>query len=387
MGFLAPLFLTGLLAIGLPVYLHLLRQHKTTPRPFSSLMFFERRIQSSIRHRRLKYRVLFALRALLFALIVLAFARPAIDSTGVASAHSGRVIALLLDDSFSMSQSDRLERAKQDALQTVGAMRPSDRAQLIAFGGPTRLLTNLTNDRAALQSAIRSVEPGDGAGSYAEVARAVRSLAQSSKSPVEAHLFSDLQKSGAPASFTDLRLPEGAQLIVHPVGEAIPNFAVENVIAPRRLYTAKTGHVQATIVSYSVQPATKQVSLLINNRVVETKSVSLVPGGRATADFTGFDAPYGLNRCSVLINSTDAFPQDDHFYFAVERSDPAPALFLHTSADTRSGLFFQNALAAVNQPAFTLNQQTYSQASNTDLSRFAFVVLSDPQLPPASKPP
>ena len=62
MGFLTPWFLAGAAAVGLPVWLHLLRKHKTTPLPFSSLMFFERRTQSSIKHRRLRYLVLFALR-------------------------------------------------------------------------------------------------------------------------------------------------------------------------------------------------------------------------------------------------------------------------------------------------------------------------------------
>ena len=42
MGFLTPLFLGGLVAVGLPVWLHLLRKHRTTPTLFSSLMFFER---------------------------------------------------------------------------------------------------------------------------------------------------------------------------------------------------------------------------------------------------------------------------------------------------------------------------------------------------------
>ncbi len=62
MGFLAPWFLAGMAAVGLPVWLHLLRKHKTTPLPFSSLMFFERRTQSSVKHRRLQYLLLFARR-------------------------------------------------------------------------------------------------------------------------------------------------------------------------------------------------------------------------------------------------------------------------------------------------------------------------------------
>lgn len=39
MGFLAPWFLGGLAALGVPIFVHLLRKHITTPRPVSSLMF------------------------------------------------------------------------------------------------------------------------------------------------------------------------------------------------------------------------------------------------------------------------------------------------------------------------------------------------------------
>ena len=81
MGFFAPWFLAGAAILGLPVYIHLLQQYRQKPLPFSSLMFFEKRTQSSIKHRRLKYLLLFALRCLFIALLVLAFARPYIHST------------------------------------------------------------------------------------------------------------------------------------------------------------------------------------------------------------------------------------------------------------------------------------------------------------------
>src|SRR5512142_2820086 len=112
MGFLTPWFLVGGLAVGLPVWLHLLKQHKTTPLPFSSLMFFERRTQSSIKHRRLRYLLLFALRTAFVALLAFAFARPFVNSTTVASAGGGKLLVMAVDNSFSMRQGDRLARAK-----------------------------------------------------------------------------------------------------------------------------------------------------------------------------------------------------------------------------------------------------------------------------------
>src|ERR1041385_618549 len=99
MGFLTPWFLAGTLAVGLPVWLHLLKKHKSTPLPFSSLMFFEQHTQSSIKHRRLRYLLLFALRTALIALIVLAFAHPYVQRTAPPLQRSGEVTVVAIDNS------------------------------------------------------------------------------------------------------------------------------------------------------------------------------------------------------------------------------------------------------------------------------------------------
>src|SRR5437870_13830766 len=107
MGLLAPWFLGGIAAIGIPLYLHLLRRHATTPRPFSSLLFFERRQQSSIRHRRLRYLLLLSLRLALLVLLVLAFANPFVNRTA-ASVAADTPVLLVVDDSVSMRAGTRL---------------------------------------------------------------------------------------------------------------------------------------------------------------------------------------------------------------------------------------------------------------------------------------
>ena len=133
MGFLTPWFLAGALAVGLPVWLHLLRQHKTTPLPFSSLMFFEKRTQSSIKHRRLKYLLLFALRVALLILLALAFANPFIHTSGAAAAGGKKLVVLAVDNSYSMRQGGRLDRAKQEAVQALSAVRGEDRGLAKAY--------------------------------------------------------------------------------------------------------------------------------------------------------------------------------------------------------------------------------------------------------------
>src|SRR5579862_3038246 len=115
MGFFTPWFLAAGLAVGLPVWLHMLRKHKTTPLPFSSLMFFERRTQSSIKHRRLQYLLLLALRTAVVALLALEFARPFLESHLGGLTVGPKLTVLAIDSSFSMRQGDRLARAKRAA--------------------------------------------------------------------------------------------------------------------------------------------------------------------------------------------------------------------------------------------------------------------------------
>jgi hypothetical protein len=202
-GLLAPWALAGLLAVGLPVWLHLLKKHKTTPLPFSSLMFFERRTQSSIKHRRLQYLLLLALRAAVLALLAFAFARPYLESRLAALAGGPKLTVLAIDNSFSMRDSDHLARARQEAAQTASRLGAGDKLQVLAFGAQVQVM----GDSA---SSIQSIAPTDSRSSYAELSRALRSIAQSARMPVEAHLFSDMQKSSLPANFSDLRLGDSA---------------------------------------------------------------------------------------------------------------------------------------------------------------------------------
>ncbi len=378
MGFLAPWFLAGLAAVGLPIWLHLLKQHKTTPLPFSSLMFFERRTQSSIKHRRLRYLLLFALRTALVVLLAFAFSRPFVNSTTVASAGGGKLLVMAVDNSFSMRQGDRLARAKDEASAALSKLRPEDRGLVLAFGSQGHLMGEPSTDATELRAQIRAIQPSDDRSSYAELAHVLRSLQQSSKMPVEGHLFSDMQQSSMPPSFADLELGQNVALVPHPlVHDPMPNFAVESVTAPRRVYDTKKVRIQATVVASGGASGRRRVSLLLNGKEIGSKPVDVPANGRATAEFIGLDAPYGMNRGEIRIDSGDAFAPDDRYYFAVERSDPRPVLFVHAARDGRDLLYYRTAIESSQDAAFTLEGAAPAQAAEAPLSRYAFVVLSD----------
>ena len=384
MSFFTPAFFGALVALGLPIYIHLLKRHKTTPTPFSSLMFFERRTQSSVKHRRLQYILLFTLRMLLLFLLILAFAKPYFRSTSIVNAAGNRAVVIALDQSFSMRDANRFATAKAEARKFLDSLRGSDRVQVVTFAATTHVLTDLTQDRTKLRTALDSAEPTDAASSFADLTRQLRVLAQPVHGALEVHLFSDMQKTSMPASFTDLELSPNIQLIPHPAAtKGETNYAVEGVIAPRHIYDPKRARIQATIAAYNAPAKRLHVTLYLNGKAAGYRDADVPANGRVAIEFANFEAPYGLTRGEVRIESGDTFPKDDHFFFSTERSDPRPALFVHDSRDTRAFLYFRTALESSNEPAFTLTAATPDQAANLIPTKYAFIVLSD--VPPLSR--
>jgi hypothetical protein len=378
MGLLTPWFLAGVAAVGLPVWLHLLRRHKSEPLPFSSLMFFEQHTQSSIKHRRLRYLLLFALRTLLILLMVLAFTHPFIQQSILPTERTNEVTVLAIDNSLSMRAGGRLDEAKRQAKSVIAGLRPGQRAQVLAFGQRVAVMSEVTDDRSPLNAGVDAIKPGDDRTSFAELSRSLRSIAQSIKLPLKAHVYSDMQQSGLPSNFNDLRLNAEVRLEPHPLlAKADTNYAVENVVAPHRVYDGKKSRVLVTVAGYRNTKSARNVTLTLNGRTVESKSVEVPESGRATVEFLSLDVPYGRNKGEVKLEGGDSLAADDLYFFSVERSDPRRALFVHETENPRALLYFKAALEASGQSAFEIDAVNPTQAANLSPSKYAFVVLSD----------
>jgi hypothetical protein len=378
MGLFAPWFLAGLIGLGLPLYLHLLKRQKNPPRPVPSLLFWESRTQSSTRHKRLHYLLLLSLRLLVLFLLILTFANPFINRDAAVLA-SNRLILLVIDNSFSMRAGTRLSDAKNEAMSVL-AQKSAARAQVAAFGSQLRLMTQPIEDQGVLRAAVQAIQPGDGHGNFGELARAVRAIGDSTRAPIEFHLFSDVQRNDLAATFSDMALGGNIKLVTHAVtAKAQPNWTVESVNAPAEVWGKDTKpiRVQAVIAGYDTPAAQRIVSLVVNGKTTVTKTVNVPANGRVTAEFTALEVPYGFSRCEVTIDSSDALPADDQRRFAIERSDPQKVLLVRNYGDNRSPLYISAALSAAAQSAFTLESISVNEAADRQASNYAFIILSD----------
>ena len=379
MGFLAPFFLGALALGGLPYWLHLLQQHKTTPIQFSSVMFFEKRTTTSTKQRKLKYFALLAIRMLALLFLILAFAQPYWDRK-VAAGAGKRMLVAAIDTSFSMRRGAAVETAKRDALGLAAKVSAAEPGIVLAFGSGAREIGQKADDAGTFRNHVNAVVPGDERTSYAELSRVLRGLAEAHRMPLDVHVYTDLQRSGMPARFADLQLPPDAKLELHDVApKELPNFTVEAVTPPGRIFDTAKARVRATVAGLHTPKAVKTVSLVADGKVLATKPVEIAENGRASVEFTGLETGYGFHRGEIRIDAAgDAFPNDDTFRFAIERSDPRKVLFLHAARDPRSALYVKAALDAAVPNAYAIETASFETTSSPNLTNVSFVVLADP---------
>jgi len=379
MSLLAPLFLVGALAVGLPLWLHLLQRENPIRLPFSSLMFFEKRKTSTLMERKWRYLLLMALRLALILLAVLAFAKPIWElppTTIVSDIPSLQLITL--DTSLSMTHAGRWERAVAAANEAIDGLGEADRAQILATGPSVRVITQPTRDKAELRAAVQSLEPGASRNSYGDVIEASRSLSPDGDTPVELHLISDFQASAMPGRFSDLVLPTVAQLHTHNVAEANDeNWAIESVKGTLRLYGADKPRIEATVASYSSNPTRKTVTLEINGQAVDSISQEVGAMGRTSFLFEDFEAPQGFSKARLVLSPSDDLPADDVRLAALDNTAPAPILFVTADRRRRDAVFYQAALSSSSQSLLSVEVSSPGEAERRNPSDFALVILSD----------
>lgn len=133
MNFLFPTFLFGLIAIAIPIIIHLFNFRKYKKIYFTNVAFLKELKQESDSKSKLKEWLILAMRILTIACLVLAFAQPFIPNK-LKNDTGSKAISIYIDNSFSMESSNKqgslLEIAKQHAIEIINAFDANDKFQL-----------------------------------------------------------------------------------------------------------------------------------------------------------------------------------------------------------------------------------------------------------------
>jgi hypothetical protein len=370
---LAPAFLLGLLAIGLPWWLHRLSSDNPNKQRFSSLMFLEPGEPRRVLAKKVQYLLLLALRIGVLVLLALAFAEPAIWRTPQAgNADGARLHLIVLDGSASMSYGDRWQRARDAANDVLDSMSGEDRAQIVLAGRQFAVLGPATSDVAALRQTLNTAEPGVFRLEYGQLMRSIDGLLRSAELPVVLDLVTDAQSSGLPTRFGELAPRRPAEIVLHDVTDgAAENWTVDSFAG-----SPLTGELTAGVRSFAPDAVTRTVTLRQNGRTVGEQTVEIPAGGRAQATFPALELASGANRVEVALEPGDELAGDDRRYLAVKRPEPRKVLLVASSAEGRGALFTSAALETLTTLALSAEVRT-SPLGDPPLTDYSFVVVTD----------
>lgn len=200
MTLLNPAILLGLLAVGLPIAIHLLSKPRLRRIRWAATRFLLASVQKNRRRVQAEDILLLILRALLVALIVLLFARPAfMVDAGPQLGGLAAPAVIILDNSMSMGQSDgvhtRFDQAKGMADDLLTRLAPgSSSALFLASDHVKAVIPKPTEDLAILRRSIESAPLTDGGSDlYPALDQAVDLLRASTGTHKEIFLLTDSQ--------------------------------------------------------------------------------------------------------------------------------------------------------------------------------------------------
>jgi aerotolerance regulator-like protein/VWA domain-containing protein len=424
---LAPLFLLGLLGIGLPIWLHRFARDTRTKEPFASLMLLEpSEIQQSREHQ-LKYLLLLALRIALLAFLVFAFAQPFLPWRTPPLQAGDRVLhVIVLDTSLSMQQGERWTRAVEKARALINALRPADQAMLVAADSRVRVVRGPVNQNAAdeLRSALTSLKPGPARLDYGMLMTNATSWMGTERPPTQLHFITDLQQTATPLQFADLEPPEGVRLVLEDVGGPPgPNQAIRSVapaehdsnsLEVRVLGTSPTprtvvltvdgkekGRKPIIVPNAGALPATglpnaggalagasrssSRVGDDLKGHQSETPFAGAGNSQGATAVlqpqatrvlFNDLDLGTGTHRITVSLEPADSLPLDDKFYAVLERREPR-ALVIGARASGDDVSYFAAAVGALTNPHLAVERTDSDALSQRALADYSALIVSD----------
>jgi len=385
MVFLSPLFLFGLFAALIPVAIHLIRKEKPPKLMFGTIRFLKKTSKKLVLFQQIQQWLLLLLRAALIALLVFAFARPLINQTmaRLLDADPASVV-LLLDNSMSMRYGDRFESARREAVDIVNDLSAGDEVALVVFSSGVDTVQELTTDLDSVRGSLQNMtEAGYGGTRFMPNLRlADQLLSTSNYDNKRVYLISDYQQAGLDENDTDWKLAPGVTFTgINVADEESSNLVLTDVRSPERLLEG-AGVEQSILARVrstgSVYLNEAEVTLSIDDSVVDRQRVDLSEASEAVVNLTGNFDSTGVRRGRVTVNG-DNFRADNDFYFTVDVARKIRVLLVNGESSPNwfddEGHWFGLAVSSTEISPFSLDTVESDRLSAQLLSQHDVAVL------------
>jgi hypothetical protein len=390
--FIAPSVLLGLLAAGLPWFIHRIGKRRARPVPFAAMELLLRAEREVSARRRLREILLLLLRTLVAAALPLAFARPFAEVRSDLPAATTRTqgAVIVLDDSASLRRlasaggdpAFQLARARARTL-ALSLSPDSDLALVLASEGTPAPVAEPSNDRgrvlAALDAATCSARSADFG---AAMKRASQILSASPHAEKVVYVVTDLQAAGWEGVASADRTAGGPAVIVLDVGGPWENRAVVSLTAePAPEEGARGVAVVAEIANFSAEPARKLgLTLRLDGVDVARGFVDVPAHGRTHKRFLHTLAGGGTAHDAEVEIDHDLFALDDRRRARVEVSRGLRVLVVDgdpRTVRTEDETFFLEAALRAGGAGFSIATALPDELGATSLAGYAAVFLAN----------
>ena len=338
MDFLTPLGF-GLTALAIPIIILYMLKLRRKQVQVSSTLLWERLLrdqQANAPWQRLRRNLLLYLQLLILAALVLAIARPAVQTPVVAS---GAVI-VLLDGSASMNATDvspsRFDAARNDVITLIDGMPGGSRMTVILVNNLPHTLITTETDKSALKRALAAAQPSQGTADWQSAFALAAGAAQGSQQ-VTNLIVSDggLPESGLPSLPGDVRYL--------PVGTAADNLAI-SALALRP--AAQGPELFAKVTNYSQTERTTLLSIYLGSGLISARSLTMKAGSSASLTLDNLPATPGIYKARISNpqdgTALDTFPLDDTAFAIYQASTSRRVLLV-----SKGNLFLEQLLASL----------------------------------------
>jgi hypothetical protein len=324
MKFAYPEFLYALIAIAIPIVIHLFNFRKFKKIYFSNVEFLKEVQQETQSKSKLKHLLILLSRILAIAFLVFAFAQPFIPSSDSNVANQNNLVGIYIDNSFSMESTggngSLLNEAKTKAIEMVNSYRATDKFILTTNNfntGDQRLLSN-EEIVDKIEGVIISSNSRKLSSIYSRNRDAINSSEINNKS---FYLFSDFQKSTA--DFKNIKADTLINSYIIPIkASEISNLYVDSCWfnSPTHLLNQNEG-LNIRIKNNSENELENiPIKLFINNQNIVPASFSVGANNETTITLNYRNKTNGIQQGKIELRDSPV-TTDDVFYFSYSISE------------------------------------------------------------------
>ncbi len=334
MVFTAPLFLIGLVAVAIPVIVHLFNFRRYRKIYFSNVERLEQLKSETQRQSTLRQLLIMAARILAVAFIVLAFARPVLTGTSQEVKTGINDVSIYIDNSYSMEGTDGnvalIEKAKSKAREIVDAYGAGDRFQLMTSDVEGREFHWLSKEEVL--SRIDEVEAGSSTLTVSSAVRRQQDFLSSGNGNRYAYVISDFQVSTT--DIAEMRVDSAVSLTLVPLESASrSNVYVDSVSLNAPVFGKGSAVVAEVWMCNDGDEDLEKVpvSLYINERQRALSAVDMPARGRVKVEMHFVVDETGIMDGRV---ETNDYPVtfDDRYYFSINVREQTRGLVVEGGA-------------------------------------------------------